>query len=132
MVTEAQARILRHLAEFPVSLEKAWDVPRDLSLPGIAEKLGLVRSALNPPLNNLHSEGYISIRMAHVIGSGSRRRNVHHLTQEGRELVSGFDNDFGIIEKRKSKKKNGILHGCLLYTSPSPRDRQKSRMPSSA
>ena len=23
-------------------------------------------------------------------------------------------------------------HGCLLYTSPSPRDRQKSRMPSSA
>ena len=25
-----------------------------------------------------------------------------------------------------------ILMGCLLYTSPSPRDRQKSRMPSSA
>ena len=24
------------------------------------------------------------------------------------------------------------LRGCLLYTSPSPRDRQKSRMPSSA
>ena len=23
-------------------------------------------------------------------------------------------------------------HSCLLYTSPSPRDRQKSRMPSSA
>ena len=25
-----------------------------------------------------------------------------------------------------------ILKSCLLYTSPSPRDRQKSRMPSSA
>ena len=25
-----------------------------------------------------------------------------------------------------------VLYGCLLYTSPSPRDRQKSRMPSSA
>ena len=25
-----------------------------------------------------------------------------------------------------------VLSGCLLYTSPSPRDRQKSRMPSSA
>ena len=24
------------------------------------------------------------------------------------------------------------VQGCLLYTSPSPRDRQKSRMPSSA
>ena len=26
----------------------------------------------------------------------------------------------------------GHFFGCLLYTSPSPRDRQKSRMPSSA
>ena len=26
----------------------------------------------------------------------------------------------------------GVLKACLLYTSPSPRDRQKSRMPSSA
>ena len=26
----------------------------------------------------------------------------------------------------------GLLGTCLLYTSPSPRDRQKSRMPSSA
>ena len=26
----------------------------------------------------------------------------------------------------------GTTLGCLLYTSPSPRDRQKSRMPSSA
>ena len=26
----------------------------------------------------------------------------------------------------------GYLNNCLLYTSPSPRDRQKSRMPSSA
>ena len=25
-----------------------------------------------------------------------------------------------------------LPHSCLLYTSPSPRDRQKSRMPSSA
>ena len=27
---------------------------------------------------------------------------------------------------------HGVLSFCLLYTSPSPRDRQKSRMPSSA
>ena len=27
---------------------------------------------------------------------------------------------------------NTDAYGCLLYTSPSPRDRQKSRMPSSA
>ena len=29
-------------------------------------------------------------------------------------------------------KAGGKLNACLLYTSPSPRDRQKSRMPSSA
>ena len=32
----------------------------------------------------------------------------------------------------KSVMVAGTLKGCLLYTSPSPRDRQKSRMPSSA
>ena len=30
------------------------------------------------------------------------------------------------------EKKTGKKESCLLYTSPSPRDRQKSRMPSSA
>ena len=31
-----------------------------------------------------------------------------------------------------AKRKIPPIKGCLLYTSPSPRDRQKSRMPSSA
>ena len=30
------------------------------------------------------------------------------------------------------ERQQGQYYGCLLYTSPSPRDRQKSRMPSSA
>ena len=30
------------------------------------------------------------------------------------------------------KRRNEHFNSCLLYTSPSPRDRQKSRMPSSA
>ena len=42
----------------------------------------------------------------------------------------------GILEKLKGEKKDGGSEedcvACLLYTSPSPRDRQKSRMPSSA
>ena len=35
---------------------------------------------------------------------------------------------------RKKRRKRIVSNnkGCLLYTSPSPRDRQKSRMPSSA
>ena len=34
---------------------------------------------------------------------------------------------------KEGRVKGAVLIGsCLLYTSPSPRDRQKSRMPSSA
>ena len=40
------------------------------------------------------------------------------------------------IVQRKTQEKDGYfgiqVNYCLLYTSPSPRDRQKSRMPSSA
>ena len=35
-------------------------------------------------------------------------------------------------ENRELKRANGILKTCLLYTSPSPRDKRQSRMPSSA
>ena len=48
---------------------------------------------------------------------------------EDYQRVSAYDgrgdNDLGEILK-------GRYPDCLLYTSPSPRDRQKSRMPSSA
>ena len=38
------------------------------------------------------------------------------------------------LEDLSKKFHSAVLEGdiCLLYTSPSPRDRQKSRMPSSA
>ena len=36
------------------------------------------------------------------------------------------------IKPRDIRNNSGQDHVCLLYTSPSPRDRQKSRMPSSA
>ena len=39
------------------------------------------------------------------------------------------------IESKDFSKLNSLINKnktCLLYTSPSPRDRQKSRMPSSA
>ena len=55
------------------------------------------------------------------------------------DVLSTGDNDL-IVEYISVNKlwnegtlKLVILHdNCLLYTSPSPRDRQKSRMPSSA
>ena len=38
----------------------------------------------------------------------------------------------GLIEETDYGIKNYQTHPCLLYTSPSPRDRTRSRMPSSA
>ena len=37
-----------------------------------------------------------------------------------------------LLDLEPVTKTSEYLHHCLLYTSPSPRDRQKSRMPSSA
>ena len=56
---------------------------------------------------------------------------------------SQFDDDFEDFgyevknirrqtKKKVTKFKREVNEYCLLYTSPSPRDRQKSRMPSSA
>ena len=50
------------------------------------------------------------------------------------QQLSKFDVSSKTIEIKEifEKKFSDPYIGCLLYTSPSPRDRQKSRMPSSA
>ena len=85
MLSETQRRLLLRLADFGVEVESAWDAPRALSLPGLAEHLGLVRSAIHNPLKELESSGLISTRSARVIGGGPRRRTVVHLTDTGRQ-----------------------------------------------
>ena len=61
---------------------------------------------------------------------------IQKLDEQNRDLIQKKES----LEKEKkdiSKSKDESLFKkskeiCLLYTSPSPRDRQKSRMPSSA
>ena len=43
--------------------------------------------------------------------------------------TTGLDAQSAAMQSRDTQVQNAH---CLLYTSPSPRDRQKSRMPSSA
>ncbi|MDP7002736.1 MAG: AAA family ATPase [Candidatus Thalassarchaeaceae archaeon] len=88
MISESQSRILSHLSGFGNDLESAWDVPRGLCLPGIAEAVGVVRSAVHTPLSELETAGYVTTRSAHVIGTGARRRKVAHITQKGREAAT--------------------------------------------
>ena len=47
----------------------------------------------------------------------------------GMTISSGYVSIGGGMKAAKKRSKS---YCCLLYTSPSPRDRQKSRMPSSA
>ena len=55
------------------------------------------------------------------------------------QLFNLFNNDDGDVNWQLAEQINNHINKdteedrfCLLYTSPSPRDRQKSRMPSSA
>ena len=88
MLNQRQLAILVYLSDFGRDLEESWDVPRAISLAGLAEHLGVVRSALHPPLKSLVEGGLASTRSAHVIGA-SRRRKVYHLTDKGREVALG-------------------------------------------
>ena len=80
---------------------------------------------------------------------GGNKHLIHLWTDTGYEKVEwtnfaykqcpeGEGDYIGLNGESLKKQVNGILmiqdsiFICLLYTSPSPRDRQKSRMPSSA
>ena len=45
----------------------------------------------------------------------------------GRRIADKIGSKFIILDEKRE-----VVRVCLLYTSPSPRDREKSRMPSSA
>ena len=64
------------------------------------------------------------VRFCSMIGNMAEMKQN---TTFGKSLAYGSDETL-----RKFHRVTGELNDCLLYTSPSPRDRQKSRMPSSA
>ena len=57
------------------------------------------------------------------IGNSSNSSNYIRVNSTTSELYLGSNNGATHL---------GVTNGCLLYTSPSPRDRTRSRMPSSA
>ena len=63
-----------------------------------------------------------------LITDGSVLKHINLLLAQGVDSKTGVDNS--VLKATKFPAKDFLT--CLLYTSPSPRDRQKSRMPSSA
>ena len=106
MLSRSQERLLRHLGTFPDALSQAWDVPRDVSLPGLSDAMGVVRSGLNQPLTALLKNEYITVRVAHVIGGGSRRRPglSHHGNRTfvaGKQPVGGTIPSTRVLKRRQ-------------------------------
>ena len=80
-----------------------------------------------------------------LVTDGMDKAAMAELKAQGHEVVEQFyeseelgkalrDFDVVVVRSKTKVRANHIdeAKGCLLYTSPSPRDRQKSRMPSSA
>ena len=60
------------------------------------------------------------------------KRSAKRLSNEAKEKVRKLRANLKRDTTPTAKKNRRKNESCLLYTSPSPRDRQKSRMPSSA
>ena len=77
----------------------------------------------------LSSLGNVPAEIAFCFATGNTARM--------RELDSGIVDigksaDFVILDQAQHSPGKDMLESCLLYTSPSPRDKRQSRMPSSA
>ena len=101
-------------------LEAALDDFRKNDLATVARTAEVVRFILNPPFNGAGGFFYKVISNAAIATLAQ-----HELTLLGLEKRSK-------IWLKISRVSLDLFLACLLYTSPSPRDRQKSRMPSSA
>ena len=67
------------------------------------------------------------------IGSSDLDTSVlNEIEKVSKNVIASVDVAGYIIDKSDVTQEGTQYRACLLYTSPSPRDRQKSRMPSSA
>ena len=71
---------------------------------------------------------------SHVLTLRKKHQELSEEIEEAQRGLATDDLHVTEMKKRKLKIKEEIsrLQACLLYTSPSPRDRTRSRMPSSA
>ena len=84
---------------------------------------------------------YAAARMLEIVAAGQQDCHEHFAVLPDSvstpEINIALDHDneqFAFMDEltRLAEFPRDQTHPCLLYTSPSPRDRQKSRMPSSA
>ena len=105
--------------------------------PAFNEFIETKKAEVNEKAAELTTAGML--RFKKEIDSQSRFDTEEPWSELEIELRSELEQGKAVAVNQKTMKNlckwasdNGLLMRCLLYTSPSPRDRQKSRMPSSA
>ena len=86
VLTGPEERLLAALADIEVDRNLRRDLPPELSLPEVAKRLGVVRSALHNPVSSLESKGLLDRIKSNVIGE-ARKRTVLLITQRGLDLA---------------------------------------------
>ncbi|MEC7198107.1 MAG: AAA family ATPase, partial [Candidatus Thermoplasmatota archaeon] len=97
-MTGPEERLLTALAGIEVDRNLRRDFPEELSMPSVARRLGVVRSALHNPISSLESKGLLDSIKSNVIGA-PRKKTVLLITKKGLEVASNF----GLIEKQTTK-----------------------------
>ena len=69
---------------------------------------------------------------AKVANVGMRKLSEPALVKKALETLKGRARVKRTMWSRRAQEYEAKINSCLLYTSPSPRDRTRSRMPSSA
>ena len=121
-----------------IGLSIAWEVSRRGHQAVVIEKSRLGRGAswagagILPPSNAataIHPLEHLEARSDQLHPQWADR------LKKETGIETGFQTCGGLYLARTAGERASLLgraSDCLLYTSPSPRDRQKSRMPSSA
>ena len=109
------SRQIDSFADLPVSDRKIRRL--GFGIVGVIFGLFGTWAALAPLDGAAYAPGVVTVQ--------AYRKTVQHL--EGGIVKAVLVHDGDIV-----KRDDPLIILCLLYTSPSPRDRQKSRMPSSA
>ena len=90
------------------------------------------------PLSDVLGEPKVTIQAPGVTGLRQMKTGLVKARSSSKDLpfaevtVRLVLEDYGPPKKALTHEEHPAINTCLLYTSPSPRDRQKSRMPSSA
>ena len=131
----------------------AQELAKDQRIKLVENPSGRTASALNKAIKNSNFDIIVRLDGHAIVDSYYIKNAVETLVESGADNVGGLMKAEGTNAFEKSvaaamTSKFGVgnapfhvggksgevdtVYFCLLYTSPSPRDRQKSRMPSSA